>query len=556
MKKIVILLALELVLYSCTPQESIKSTPSVTTGEVTYITATSARCSNDVTSGGSKNATVTVRGVCWSTSPNPTTAKSKTTNGVGLGTFTSYLTGLTPNTTYYVRAYATNSEGTAYGNQKSFKTQPGDPEQTTPTVTTGDVTNITATSAMCAGDVISNGYFNAWVNERGVCWNTWGYPTLDDNKVTAGWLLGPFTVNLTNLIPNTVYYVRAYATNSEGTSYGVQKTFTTLLGPYIPSVTTGVVTNITTTTASYSGNVTSEGGTALTDRGICWNTSGNPTIEDSKTTNGTDAGTFTANLSGLSPYTTYYVRAYAINTEGTAYGQQVIFSTMGEFTDARDERTYKYVRIGEQVWMAENLAYLPKLENLSSELYPSYFVYDYMGTNIDEAKATFNYNTYGVLYNWPAAMNEATSSNTNPSGVQGVCPDGWHLPSNAEWQELLNYLLDNNYSWHKVAPYIAKSMAKESGWESSIREGAPGNAGYPEYRNKSGFSALPGGFFHVALGSEEVFFSIGQLAFWWSSTESTSLHALPVYIGYDSYSVGSGNGYLKDYNFSVRCVKD
>ena len=289
MKKIVILLALELVLYSCTPQESIKSTPSVTTGEVTYITATSARCSNDVTSGGSKNATVTVRGVCWSTSPNPTTAKSKTTNGVGLGTFTSYLTGLTPNTTYYVRAYATNSEGTAYGNQKSFKTQPGDPEQTTPTVTTGDVTNITATSAMCAGDVISNGYFNAWVNERGVCWNTWGYPTLDDNKVTAGWLLGPFTAIFANLIPNTDYYVRAYATNKYGTSYGEQKPFTTPLGPHIPSVTTGVVTNISTTTASCSGNVTSEGGTALTDRGICWNTSGNPTIEDSKTTNGTDA---------------------------------------------------------------------------------------------------------------------------------------------------------------------------------------------------------------------------------------------------------------------------
>jgi len=145
-----------------------------------------------------------------------------------------------------------------------------------------------------------------------------------------------------------------------------------------------------------------------------------------------------------------------------------------------------------------------------------------------------------------------------------ACPGGWHLPSDAEWTELETYLDHNGFKYDgtkeggDVRSKIAKSLASTNLylWIRSDKEGSVGNTDYPKYRNKSGFSALPGGFFHVALGSEEVFFSIGQLAFWWSSTESTSLHALPVYIGYDSYSVGSGNGYLKDYNFSVRCVKD
>ena len=119
MKKTIFLIFLGL-LVSCKPQEKVKTIPSVTTGDITDITTTSAVCSSEVTEDG--GAEVTARGVCWNTSEEPTTADAKTEDGTGMGIYTSDITGLTPNTTYYVRAYATNSEGTAYGEQKTFTT--------------------------------------------------------------------------------------------------------------------------------------------------------------------------------------------------------------------------------------------------------------------------------------------------------------------------------------------------------------------------------------------------------------------------------------------------
>ncbi len=112
------------------------------------------------------------------------------------------------------------------------------------------------------------------------------------------------------------------------------------------------------------------------------------------------------------------------------------------FTDSRDGTHYNAVKIGNQVWMAENLKYLPSVvgPGTGSQTTPYYYVYGYDSTVVADAKATSNYTTYGVLYNWPAAMNEATSSSSNPSGVQGACPTGWHLPSDAEWTELTDYL--------------------------------------------------------------------------------------------------------------------
>ena len=234
--------------------------------------------------------------------------------------------------------------------------------------------------------------------------------------------------------------------------------------PGVLSVTTGTVTNITTTTASCSGNVTSDGGSSVTARGVCWSTSENPTTSNSKTTNGTGLGTYTSNITGLSPNTTYYVRAYATNSQGTAYGEQRTFRTLtasdieyGSFTDSRDGKVYKTVTIGEQVWMAENLAYLPSVVGPATESYtaPYYYVYGYDGTSVATAKATTNYQTYGVLYNWPAALT--------------ACPSGWHLPSDAEWTQMKNYLIANGYN------NIAISLASANGWQSSSNIGAIGN---------------------------------------------------------------------------------
>lgn len=230
------------------------------------------------------------------------------------------------------------------------------------------------------------------------------------------------------------------------------------------------------------------------------------------------------------------------------------------FTDSRDGKVYKTVTIGEQVWMAENLAYLPSVvgpatgsEDAGNETVAFYYVYGYDGTDVAAAKATANYQTYGVLYNWQAAMAGAASSDANPSGVQGVCPDGWHLPSNAEWTQLEEYLIANGYNYDGTTTgnQIAKSMANYSGWNTSSTVGAVGNTDYPEYRNKSGFTGLPGG----SRGNDGTFDGIGSYGYWWSSTQYDTYNAWYRALYYFSSSVDRPN-YYKVLGFSVRCVRD
>jgi len=299
--------------------------PTVTTNTVTNITQTTATCGGNVTNSG--GGSVTARGVCWSTSQNPTVNNSHTTDGSGTGNFTSSITGLAPNTTYYVRAYATNSQGTAYGTQRTFTTTQS---ISIPTVTTAQVTNITQTTATGGGNVTATG--GASVTDRGICWSTSHNPTISGSHASGGAGTGSFTVNMTSLTANTTYYVRAYATNSAGTAYGSEVSFTTLQNVTLPTVTTSQVTNITQTTATGGGNVTSAGGGTVTARGVCWSTSHNPTTSSSHTTDGSGTGSFTSSLTNLTPNTTYYVRAYATNSAGTAYGSEVSFTTQQNVT--------------------------------------------------------------------------------------------------------------------------------------------------------------------------------------------------------------------------------
>ena len=290
--------------------------PTVTTTTVTGITSSSADSGGDVTADG--GATVTARGVCWNTGGTPTTADNTTNDGTGAGVFTSSITGLAPGATYYVRAYAVNSVGSGYGGEETFTTLP-----VVPTVTTDAVSAITPTTATGGGNITDNG--GAAVTGRGVCWNTTGSPTTADSSTNDGTGAGAFPSSLTGLTPGATYYVRAYAVNSAGIGYGNQVSFTTL--PVLPTVTTNAISAITPTTATGGGNVTNNGGAAVTARGLCWNTTGNPTTTDSNTTNGTGIGAFTGSITGLTPGATYYVRAYAVNSVGTAYGNQVSFTT-------------------------------------------------------------------------------------------------------------------------------------------------------------------------------------------------------------------------------------
>ena len=292
--------------------------PTVVTGNINGTTV-----SGNVTDDG--GATVTERGICWSTEHDPMVSGNHAASGTGTGDFSVELTGLAPGTTYYVRAYATNSAGTAYGSEKTLTT-----EANLPTVTTGDVSNIQQTSAQGSGNVTNDG--GADVTERGVCWSTSHNPTISDNHANNGTGTGSFTVSMTGLTANTKYYVRAYAKNSAGVAYGNEVYFTTSQNVSAPTVTTSQVTNITQTTATGGGSVTSDGGATVTERGICWSTSHNPTTSGSHASSGTGTGSFSVNMTGLTPGTTYYVRAYAVNSQGTSYGSEVSFATQQAVT--------------------------------------------------------------------------------------------------------------------------------------------------------------------------------------------------------------------------------
>lgn len=202
--------------YSCKPEEELSiKTPVVITSSITSSTDTSAVGGGIVTSSGATK--VTERGVCWAIYPQPTINDNKTIDGEGTGPFTSYITGLVKGTTYYVRAYATNKAGTAYGEDKSFYTT------SVPIVTTLPVINITSYSAECGGTVISDG--GSQVIVKGVCWSTTPNPTINNFCTANGSGLGSFVSVISNLKEDTVYYVRAYATNANGTGYGEEYSF-------------------------------------------------------------------------------------------------------------------------------------------------------------------------------------------------------------------------------------------------------------------------------------------------------------------------------------------
>ncbi|ADQ80252.1 hypothetical protein Palpr_2116 [Paludibacter propionicigenes WB4] len=292
--------------------------PTVTTTTASVITKTTATAGGEVTSAGT--SPVTARGVCWSTSANPTITDNKTTDADGAGVFSSSITGLTSGVTYHVRAYATSAVGTSYGADLTFTTL-----GTEPTVTTTIATAITKTTATAGGEVTSAG--TSPVTARGVCWSTSANPTIADNKTTDADGAGVFSSSITGLTSAITYHVRAYATSAVGTSYGADLTFTALGTE--PTVTTTIATAITKTTATAGGEVTSAGTSPVTSRGVCWSTSASPTIADAKTTDADGAGTFTSAITSLTSGVTYHIRAYATSAVGTSYGADLTFETLG-----------------------------------------------------------------------------------------------------------------------------------------------------------------------------------------------------------------------------------
>lgn len=292
--------------------------PTVVTSDVTAISYTSAVCGGDISSDG--NAEVTERGICYATTVQPTTQDSVILCGSGTGAFSTVLPNLQDGVTYYVRAYATNSKETAYGEQKTFTTT----SYYAPTVSTNSPQNISFTTTTCGGKVLTDGALS--ITDKGICYGTSPSPTVNSQKTSCGTGLGDFTCTLSNLRDSTVYYARAYAVNAKGIAYGEQVSWRTK-GYALPTLSTIAASNITFSSATCGGSITSDGNAEITFRGVCYSTKSKPTISNSKVTSGSGTGTFTCNLTNLSDGTTYYARAYATNKKGTAYGAQISWTT-------------------------------------------------------------------------------------------------------------------------------------------------------------------------------------------------------------------------------------
>jgi phosphodiesterase/alkaline phosphatase D-like protein len=294
------------------------SAPTAITRAATNVTSTGATLKGTVNA---KNDSTTVTfeyGTSISYGSSITAVQSPVT-GINNTTVSANLTGLTANTTYHYRVVATNSTGTTYGADRTFFTAAAGP-----TATTQEASNIGPTSATLNGLVNANNNSTTVTFQFGPDTN-YGRTAAAAQSPVTGSVNTPVSADITNLTPNTTYHFRVVAESSSGTAYGADLTFFTEVKT--PTVTTAPVTKITYHTAKSGGNVTDEGGSPVTARGVCWSTSPGPTIADNFTVNDYGPGPFNSTMNQLTPNTTYYVRAYATNSYGTAYGEEFQFTT-------------------------------------------------------------------------------------------------------------------------------------------------------------------------------------------------------------------------------------
>lgn len=401
-----------------------------------------------------------------------------------------------------------------------------------PKIETGTVSDITSTSAKATGNIIDLG---EGITDHGHCWSaTSNPPTFSDSKTALGATAktGSFTSDLQNLQPGINYYLRAYIEYGNDVLYGNEVSFTT--GPMtIPTVLTNNVTSISSTSVICGGNVTDDGGAQVTDRGVCWSTDQNPTIVDDRSSNGTGTGSFESKLTSLVPFTSYYARSFATNFLGTTYGVQVSFKTLfegceiGTFTDSRDGQLYDWVRIGNQIWMAENLNYGSMINSSVNQ----------QNNNIIEKYCfcddTTSCNLYGGLYQWNEMMNYSILEKS-----QGICPTGWHIPDKADWQTLLDKIDLDGFT-----DYEGTALKTASEWH--IQDDVNGNG-----INAYGFSVLPGG----SRGTDGGFHA--QCAWFWSSMSYWNIYIEWWQNNLSWYNLYDFNTEAMNAGQSVRCIKD
>ena len=388
------------------------------------------------------------RGFVYGTTHNPIiqNATKVQVEGSGLGEYFTTLSDLQLGTMYYVRAYATNTVGVAYGEEQLLDFNP-----ILPVVVTSDVTGISEETKSATFHATITNAGDPVYTERGFVYGKSPDPTTGGatKLVVAGSGTGTYYGDVHNLELDCAYYVRAYVTYSSGTVYGENKVFS-VKKMYPPTVTTAAVTNINKTTATAGGNVTNDGGINVTERGVVFSTSQNPTVADSKVTSGSGTGAFTCNLTGLEEGKTYYVRAYAMNVVGIGYGEQVDF-TVSTGTQTITVNGVSFTMIAVQGGTFTMGATAEQGSDADSDEKPTHKVTlsDYM---IGETEVTQEL--------WKAVMG------TNPSYFSGT----QNPVERVSWEDCQNFIAELNAMTGKQF-----RLPTEAEWEFAARGGNKSN---------------------------------------------------------------------------------
>ncbi len=514
---------------ACRKNEPAKM-PIVSTTPVIYITTTTALSGGSITSSG--GAEITSYGVCWGVSINPSTSDSITIDESSSTLFVSLLTGLNPGTVYHIRAYATNSAGTAYGADIIFSTLGQSPASITLPATNMSVTGVTLNGMVNANELSTTVIF-----EYGPTTSYGSSSTAAQSPVTGNTIINVST-DITGLTSGSTYHFRIKSINSIGTTYSNDMSFSTIhAATSLPIISTTSVSGITGTTALSGGTITDDGGGDIIEKGVCWSIKANPEVGDFRTSNGSGIADFMSSIKGLSVYTNYYLRAYATNSLGTSYGNQITFITL--FTDL-DGNLYNAVTIGTQIWMKENLkttvlndsTTIPQITD--NHTWGSLPVSAYCWYNND---ASANKTLYGALYNWYAVH------------TGKLCPTGWHVSTDSDWKTLEMFLgmsQEEANSTGNRGYYQGVQLKSKTGWiDLFVADIGTDNVG---------FSALPAGLRGGTDGGG-MFVSLGCIGAWWVPEEFDDSKAW--FLQMDSFSNGIYRYFnqIKKSGLSVRCVK-
>lgn len=487
--------------------------PTVTTPTSASVSTSSVILGGTISSDG--GAVITARGTCYGTSPSPVT-NCVAASGTSTGVFTQSRTGLSLATVYYYRAYATNSVGTTYSADGTFTTL-----AMAPTVTSPTATAVSTTSATLGGTITSDG--GAVITARGTCYGTSVNPTTNCVAV-SGTSTGTFTQVRSGFSTSNTYHYRAYATNSIGTSYSADATFTTLAYT-VPTVTSPTATNAYGSGATLGGTITSDGGGGILERGTCWGTSFE-TLTNCMPASGTSTGAFTHVQTGFDYSSTVYYRAYARNAAGTAYSIATTFNTpafvCGTEIITYDGFNYNTLTRGSQCWMGENLRAGTMLASASTFPTNNGVVQKWC---FDTSAA--NCTADGALYSWDEAMGYSTTA-----GAQGICPTGWHIPTDTEF----------------------KTLEMNQG----MTQGAADSTGFRGTDQGTRFKV--GGSSNMAFqlaGDRRTandYYGRGSNAYIWTSTQSGSnAYARGLYTTFSTVDRFVDS---KNFGFTVRCLKD